>query len=106
MKKLALVLVLLATFALASPARAFVGAQVHSQDQDTCEMSADGWITGLYVSGVECNSSYTIIYFTNGMYLATYYSATMTLLAQNALYANRTVALKVSGGTVSAYRLR
>ncbi len=108
MKKLMPVLVVLALIlTLAMPAWALVGAQVHPPDDDSSyTTTSEGWITGLYVAKVVCSNRLTVVYFTSGMYLYfKYYNSAMVLLAQNALYANRALAILVSNNVVAAYRV-
>ncbi len=109
MKKLMLGLVLMIVLIQAMPARAFLGGEIMTPDADAdaYSITSDGWVTGLYVSRVECSSKLTVVYFTNGLYVYyRYYNSAIVLLAQNALYANRSIAIFISGTSVTAYRLQ
>lgn len=99
-------LVLLLVLALATPCWAFLGSELRTEDEANYDITASGWLTGLYVSRVECSTKLTVVYFTNGVVLYKAYDTMLVLLAQNALYANRTVALYVTNNKVAAYRLR
>ncbi len=100
-----LTLILVASLYTALPAWGFTGCPLAGGGEDDYRVSSGGWTEPYYVSYIRVEPAQTYIVFTNQRYIHGNLSSSTVLMSQAAMYANRPLRFKLSGGRIVAYQL-